>query len=528
MRTHVIASIVIVLTATSGAAGQPLEWAGPRSQEMLLPASGIEHPPASNRDLVEAASEAASPESQAFAAAVRQVLQEYKLGESWPRRNFEGLDFLEPLWPRVAVARGDVGRVVLNSALPYSLLTAAFAAERTDQSTLAEITRWDWVGIDQAESNDLSFAITSSDSFGVPGGPPEGLQHGEGCGGGCRRPEVIDQPGTVRQRPEGRRTVGGMACSWIGRGCDPCGSSGGLCGLAEVTVVQAADFCDLHDLADGGKLDRPEVRCVLVEREVGARLMVIGEVTGQDSAQVSFAQDENMVEALAPDRADQALRERVLPGAVRRGEDFADSHGLHAAPELLAIDLVTVAEEIGRGRVVRERGDDLVRGPDSGRVLGDVEVDDPPAMVGKHDEDEQDAQARGGHGEEIDGDQVPDMVREEGPPGLRRLRTPAPRASGLPQLGGVRDQSGHAPGECAEPRSGSPAESAREGVALLQGLVICGRCGERMTVRYIVCQGHPAPYYVCQRAGIATAQRICERLPGGRWMTRSPRPCSPP
>jgi membrane-associated phospholipid phosphatase len=153
MRTHVIASIVIVLTATSGAAGQPREWAGPRSQEMPLPAWGIEHPPASNRDLVEAASEAASPESQAFAAAVRQVLQEYKFGESWPRRNFEGLDFLEPLWPRVAVARGDVGRVVLNSALPYSLLTAAFAAESTDQSTLAEITRWNWVGIDQAQNN---------------------------------------------------------------------------------------------------------------------------------------------------------------------------------------------------------------------------------------------------------------------------------------------------------------------------------------------------------------------------------------
>jgi DNA invertase Pin-like site-specific DNA recombinase len=55
---------------------------------------------------------------------------------------------------------------------------------------------------------------------------------------------------------------------------------------------------------------------------------------------------------------------------------------------------------------------------------------------------------------------------------------------------------------------------AREGVALLQGLVICGRCGERMTVRYIVRQGHPAPYYVCQREGIATAQRICESLPG--------------
>ena len=51
--------------------------------------------------------------------------------------------------------------------------------------------------------------------------------------------------------------------------------------------------------------------------------------------------------------------------------------------ELLAIDLVTVAQEVGRRGVVRERGDDLLRRPDGGGVLGDVEVDDAPAMVGE-------------------------------------------------------------------------------------------------------------------------------------------------
>jgi hypothetical protein len=95
---------------------------------------------------------------------------------------------------------------------------------------------------------------------------------------------------------------------------------------------------------------------------------------------------------------------------VRRREDFGDPHALDAVAELLAIHLVTVAQGVGGRRVVWERGDDLLRGPDGGGVLGHVEVDDPPAMVGEHDEDEQDAQARGGHGEEIDGDQVSDMV----------------------------------------------------------------------------------------------------------------------
>jgi hypothetical protein len=37
--------------------------------------------------------------------------------------------------------------------------------------------------------------------------------------------------------------------------------------------------------------------------------MVTGKVVGQDSAQVSFAEHKNMVQALAPDRTDQALRD---------------------------------------------------------------------------------------------------------------------------------------------------------------------------------------------------------------------------
>jgi DNA invertase Pin-like site-specific DNA recombinase len=55
---------------------------------------------------------------------------------------------------------------------------------------------------------------------------------------------------------------------------------------------------------------------------------------------------------------------------------------------------------------------------------------------------------------------------------------------------------------------------AREGAALLQGLVICGRCGDRMTVRYATVRGHPVPQYTCQRRGIARAERICQHIPG--------------
>ena len=56
--------------------------------------------------------------------------------------------------------------------------------------------------------------------------------------------------------------------------------------------------------------------------------------------------------------------------------------------------------------------------------------------------------------------------------------------------------------------------AAREGPALLQGLILCGRCGDRMTVRYHVRHGRLCPDYVCQREGIEHAQPVCQHVPG--------------
>jgi DNA invertase Pin-like site-specific DNA recombinase len=54
----------------------------------------------------------------------------------------------------------------------------------------------------------------------------------------------------------------------------------------------------------------------------------------------------------------------------------------------------------------------------------------------------------------------------------------------------------------------------REGPALLQGIIICGRCGGRMTIRYHARGGKDLPTYLCQRDGIENARRICAAIPG--------------
>jgi DNA invertase Pin-like site-specific DNA recombinase len=54
----------------------------------------------------------------------------------------------------------------------------------------------------------------------------------------------------------------------------------------------------------------------------------------------------------------------------------------------------------------------------------------------------------------------------------------------------------------------------REGAALCQGIIICGKCGTRMTVRYHRRRGTDWPDYLCQRDGIENARPICTAIPG--------------
>jgi len=55
----------------------------------------------------------------------------------------------------------------------------------------------------------------------------------------------------------------------------------------------------------------------------------------------------------------------------------------------------------------------------------------------------------------------------------------------------------------------------REGPSLLQGLAICGKCGQRMTIRYkYQRQGRLDPVYLCQRNRIERWESSCQYIPG--------------
>jgi len=54
----------------------------------------------------------------------------------------------------------------------------------------------------------------------------------------------------------------------------------------------------------------------------------------------------------------------------------------------------------------------------------------------------------------------------------------------------------------------------REGTALLQGRLLCGRCGARMRVRYQKMDTTMAPYYICSEEVVRRAGRSCQSIRG--------------
>ena len=69
----------------------------------------------------------------------------------------------------------------------------------------------------------------------------------------------------------------------------------------------------------------------------------------------------------------------------------------------------------------------------------------------------------------------------------------------------------------AHPRSEDGRKTPpREGPALIQGVVVCGICGKRMTVRYQNNGKILVPIYICQNRSIEYGEKICQSIHGAK------------
>ena len=95
----------------------------------------------------------------------------------------------------------------------------------------------------------------------------------------------------------------------------PKGKSVRLRCASDIAVVQAADLGQSDDAAVLGWLDGAAIGCILLEREMRPRAVVVAEVTAQTTTEMSVAQDDHVIEKVASDGADHSLGEPVRESA---------------------------------------------------------------------------------------------------------------------------------------------------------------------------------------------------------------------
>src|SRR5215467_13446940 len=110
-----------------------------------------------------------------------------------------------------------------------------------------------------------------------------------------------------------------------------------------------------------------------------------------------------MVQTFTANRTDDAFDVSPLPRRPRSAEDFFDIHHRDLFAELLAIDSISISQQIARCCIKRKGCEHLLRRPFCRWMSRDVEVYDAPSIVCEDNKNEEDFEPNGVDGEEIGG-----------------------------------------------------------------------------------------------------------------------------
>jgi hypothetical protein len=83
---------------------------------------------------------------------------------------------------------------------------------------------------------------------------------------------------------------------------------------------------------------------------VRACSIVICGIRGEHAAQVAFTDDNDMVQTLAAERANQSFGYTILPRGTRTDRPVTNSYRLHPIGEDVSVGAVIVADQIARRR----------------------------------------------------------------------------------------------------------------------------------------------------------------------------------
>jgi len=125
-----------------------------------------------------------------------------------------------------------------------------------------------------------------------------------------------------------------------------------------------------------------------------------------------------VIEAIAADRSDKALRLAVLPGRPSGGRTVADSHRTNPAGICWTECSVTVADQVARRFIPEKSLCYLAGDPFRARMSGDAQPDQPPTPMTEDHQAIEQFEERGRHHKEVDRCNACRVVTQEGLPAL--------------------------------------------------------------------------------------------------------------
>jgi hypothetical protein len=141
-----------------------------------------------------------------------------------------------------------------------------------------------------------------------------------------------------------------------------------------VTMMESTNFRQFDHRTQLRRLNSARFRSVLGKRKVSAGTPIVPEIRVQGPPQRGFIKDQQVVQALVPDRAHQALRGGILPRGSRGRPDFPHSHPSHSLTKRVSIDRISIVQQIARSIVPRKCLCDLLGGPFRGGMRRNIEM----------------------------------------------------------------------------------------------------------------------------------------------------------
>ena len=180
-------------------------------------------------------------------------------------------------------------------------------------------------------------------------------------------------------------------------------------------MKSAEDWLRAHA---SNSLNSARQRRILIQRSVGSGTVVILGIGPQDPAQMRFAENDQMIDALAADRPDQPLSISVLPWRSRRNRLVPDTHGPQPSPDDRAENAVPIADEMARRLVPRESLGDLTCDPLGRGMVRHVGPNQMSAIHANNDEGIEQIEAYGRNNKQIHRGDVGCMIAEKCAPSL--------------------------------------------------------------------------------------------------------------